>query len=108
MPLSGDLLGDRAEGQQVTPADIILGFLGKGPASRMAMVAVLISHGYGYDDAEAETGQAILALTKTGRIQSFQNDCFKISSGTPMEEEKAREPVSRWKQYKAPKAGADA
>lgn len=64
----------------MTPADLLLGFLGKGPASRMALIGCLMGRGYSYAEAEVETGQAILALTKAGRIESFTGDAFRLAA----------------------------
>ncbi len=69
----------------MNPSDYILGFLGRGPASRNALIACLMARGYDYTAAVTETGQAILALTKAGRIESFQGDCFRLAATVPME-----------------------
>lgn len=63
----------------MTPADYVLAFLSKGPATRLALVGMLMGHGYKPEPAEQEVGQAILALTRVGKIESFARDCFRLT-----------------------------
>ena len=90
---------EEAEGAEVNaglvPADYLLGFLGRGPATRMALVGCLMNRGYSYAQAESECGQAILALTKAGRIESCQGDVFRLTAKYATMESKRTAPTDR-------------
>lgn len=80
----------------LVPADYLLGALGKGPHTRLALVGVLMGRGYGYDDAAAETGQAILALVKAGRIESFNGaDVWRLTAKFAQTEKIKKPPTDR-------------
>lgn len=68
------------------PAPLIVGFLGRGPASRMALIGVLMGRGTPYVDAEIAVGRALLALNKVGRVESFSGDVWRLTAtAAPME-----------------------
>lgn len=68
------------------PRDLILAFLGTGPASRMALIGKLLGRGYSYAVAEIETGKALMELVKAGRVESFSGDCWRLSAGSAVME----------------------
>lgn len=46
----------------------------------MGIVACLLGRGYSYAQSEVETGQALMALVKCGRVESFGGmDCWRLT-----------------------------
>lgn len=72
----------------MTPRDLVLALLGRGPANRHALVGYLMGRGVPYVDAERQVGQALLELHRVGRIESFGGmDVWRLTqTAAPMEE----------------------
>ncbi len=80
------------------PRDLALAQMGRGPCTVGMLVGSLLSHGYGYPEADRRAKEALAALVveKRAEIVVVQGaDVYRYSASTPVEEstqpaEKAR------------------
>lgn len=71
----------------MTQADYLLGCLGQGPMTEMALTAKLLTRGHAYEQAVIMTKNAIVDLCQAKRIELCGPSVYRIALSTPMEDD---------------------
>jgi hypothetical protein len=64
----------------MSPRDLVLAFLGRGPAARNSIIGYVMGRGVPYVDAEKQVSAAILELQRVGRIEGFGKDGWRLAT----------------------------
>lgn len=77
------------------PSDYLLGCLGQGPMTEMALIAKLLTRGHTYEQAVILTKNAIVDLCQAKRIELCGPSVYRIALSTPMEDDAKRATTQR-------------
>lgn len=78
----------------MSPTDYLLGVLGQGPHTEMALTAKLLSRGHAYEQAIILVKNAIVTLVQGGRIEMCGPSVYRLPLSVPMEPDQ-REKTTR-------------